>query len=241
MKISVYPDEASFDRAAAHRLAGQMLSDPESVIGLSTGRTTGAMHRETVRLVEEMKLDVSSITLFGVDEVTGVDREYAGACYAMLKSEIAGPLGLDDLRFLMLPTRSPDFTAACRRFMENIERRGGVDLMVLGLGENGHLGFNQPGSSFGSRTRVSRMDPVLEERIRRETATPDGIPLGGVTVGLADIQEARSVLLVAKGAHKAEAVRRMLHGPVTEAFPASILQHHPHCEFLLDQAAASLL
>ena len=241
MKITVLPDESSFDDAAARRIVGQILADRESVIGLSTGRTTGAMHRRVVQLVREMQIDVSGITLFGLDEVTGVDPDYAGACRAMLLSEIAGPLGLDERHFLMLPTRSPDFEASCRWFMDNLERRGGIDLLVLGLGENGHLGFNQPGSSFSSRTRTSVMDPTLEARIRRETNTPPDVPLGGVTLGLADILEARQALLVAKGAHKAHVVLDMLSGPVTEDLPASILQRHPHCDFLFDQAAASLL
>lgn len=240
-KITITPDEAAFDQAAARVLTDQMRAKPDSVIGLSTGRTTGALHRETVRLVKETGVDVSGITLFGLDEVSGVSRDYSGACYTMLLTEIAGPLGIGEDHFLMLPTKSPNFPAVCRSFSEELRRRGGVDLLELGLGENGHLGFNQPGSSFDSRARLSRIDPVLEARIRRETASPEGLLLGGVTLGLADIMEARRLLLVAKGAHKAEAVYRMLNGPVSEEFPASILQRHPHCEFMFDPAASSLL
>ena len=159
----------------------------------------------------------------------------------MLRREIIGPLGLGESQFLMLPTASDDFPGACFAFREELARRGGVDLLVLGLGENGHLGFNQPGSPFDGRARLSEMDPALEARIRRETDTPDDVFLGGVTLGIADIMEARSLLLAAKGPAKAEIVHAMLKGPVTEAVPASILQRHPHCDFLFDTQAAALL
>lgn len=239
MKITVAGSEAAFDTIAAGRIAGQICARPRSVIGLSTGRTTGNIHREVCRMHSEADFDISRVTFFGLDEVTGVDREYAGACYAMLRNEICGPLGIPSDRFLMLPTRSGDFAAACREFTAELDRRGGIDLLILGLGENGHLGFNQPGTPFGSRAWHTVMDPTLEARIRRETATPAGVALGGVTLGLADIMHARRIVLVAKGANKREAVGRMLCGPVCEDLPASVLQLHPDCEFLLDNAAAA--
>ena len=233
--------EEQFDALAAGRILSTMREKPDAVIGLSTGRTTGNMHRLVAEGWRAQPFDLSRITLFGIDEVTGVSPSYAGACVAMLQHEIIGPLGLGAEQFLMLPTRSADFGAACLAFRTELDRRGGIDLLVLGLGENGHLGFNQPGSPFDSRTRESVMYPELEERIRRETQTPADVPLGGVTLGLADILEARRILLVAKGAHKAGIVRAALTGPVTEAVPASVLQRHPDCEFLLDNLAAHLI
>ena len=141
----------------------------------------------------------------------------------------------------MLPTESDDWPAACRHFDEEIARRGGIDLLMLGLGEIGHLGFNQPGTPFDQGTFLSRMDAELEARIRRETQTLPRVPLGGVTLGLRSIMQARRIVLVAKGERKARIVRRMLLGPVTPSVPASVLRRHPCCEFLLDPAAAKLL
>jgi len=241
MNSTILKTEEAFDLYAAERILSQMRSKPDAVIGLSTGRTTGAMHRLVAGAWQACPFDLSALTFFGLDEVVGVSPEYSGACVAMLRREIFGPLGLDESRFLMLPTASDDYPAACLAFRKELARRGGIDLLVLGLGENGHLGFNQPGSSFGSRARVAEMDPALEARIRRETGTPPDVFLGGVTLGLADIMEARSLLLVAKGPAKAEIVHAMLKGPVTEAVPASILQRHPHCDFLFDTQAAALL
>jgi glucosamine-6-phosphate deaminase len=241
MIATIVRGESAFDRLAADQILKTMREKPDAVIGLSTGRTTGAMHRLVAESWKAAPFDISRITFFGQDEVTGVSPLYAGACVAMLRNEIIDPLGIDDDHFLMLPTRSDDFLAACRDFKAELDRRGGIDLLVLGLGENGHLGFNQPGSPFDGRTRVSVMYPELEERIRRETATPPEIPLGGVPLGLADIMEAKRILLVAKGRNKASIVRKIIKGPVTEAVPASILQNHPNCEYLLDHLAASHL
>lgn len=239
MKITIANSEREFDCTAAWRVIGQMLARPASVIGLSTGRTTGNMHRLIAEIHKQYPFPVGKTTFFGLDEVTGVSRYYSGACYTMLKTELIDALGVDDDHFLMLPTQCDDFSRACADFRQEIARRGGIDLLMLGLGENGHLGFNQPGSPLGGEAWVTRMNVELEERIRRETNTPSDVPLGGATLGLKDIMQARRIVLVAKGRNKTEIVHRMLQGPVTSDVPASILQLHPDCEFLLDAEASA--
>ena len=239
--ITITHSEAAFDKMAADRILSQMKCNPSSVIGLSTGRTTKNMHLLTGEAYRQAPFDISHVTLFGIDEVTGVDREYAGACYKMLKTEIIEALGIDDEHYLMLPTRSDNFDEECLRFTQKLAQRGGIDLIMLGLGENGHLGFNQPGTPLGQGAWTTRMNSELEERIRRETHTPADVPLGGATLGIRDIMHARHIVLVAKGSNKAEAVRQMLTGPVSPDCPASVLQLHPNCEFLLDNLAAALL
>ena len=239
MKITIANSEREFDCTAAWRVIGQMLARPASVIGLSTGRTTGNMHRLIAEIHKQYPFPVGKTTFFGLDEVTGVSRYYSGACYTMLKTELIDALGVDDDHFLMLPTQCDDFSRACADFRQEIARHGGIDLLMLGLGENGHLGFNQPGSPLGGEAWVTRMNVELEERIRRETNTPPDVPLGGATLGLKDIMQARRIVLVAKGRNKTEIVHRMLQGPVTSDVPASILQLHPDCEFLLDAEASA--
>lgn len=239
--ITICNQENRFDITAAWRIVGQVIAKPNSVIGLSTGRTTFAMHHLVAKLWEEMPFDVSKVTFFGLDEVVNVPRTYAGACYTMLHHEMIDALGIGDEQLLMLPTKSDDYARACRDFVGEIQRRGGIDLLMLGLGENGHLGFNQPGTPFESEAWVTKMNVELEERIRKETALPDNVCLGGVTLGLKDIMHARRIVLVAKGKNKASIVQQMLYGPITTEVPASILQLHPNCEFLLDVAAASFV
>lgn len=239
MNIAVADNQQQFDLAAAWTVVNTIAADPHAVIGLSTGRTTGNIHRLIAEIYHSISLDISQVTFFGLDEVTGVSRDYSGACYTMLRTELIDSLGVDDGHFMMLPTASDDFEADCRRFREELGRRGGIGLLMLGLGENGHLGFNQPGSPLNCVARVASMDAALESRIRRETATPPEKALGGVTLGLRDIMHARRIVLVAKGENKADIVREMLCGPVIDAVPASLLQLHPDCLFMLDRAAAS--
>lgn len=241
MNITIAENEMAFDCIAAWRVIRQILINPKCMIGLSTGRTTTNLHQIITEIHEQYPFDISNVTFFGLDEVINVPREYAGACYTMLRNEIIDELGVREDNFIMLPTISDDFELACRMFQEEIEKRGGVDLLVLGLGENGHLGFNQPFSPFGGEAWVTKMDARLEERIRKETNTPSDRELGGATLGLKNIMQARNILLVAKGAHKADIVKEMLEGAVTEAVPASVLQLHPDCEYLLDIESAAKL
>lgn len=239
MKITVAKTRSDFERMAAARIVGAICAKPGSVVGLSTGRTTGGIHRAVCEMHDGSDFDVSKVTFFGVDEVTGVDREYAGACYTMLKTEIVDPLGIPEERFLMLPTESDDFAGACAAFTGELARRGGIDLLMLGLGENGHLGFNQPGADLDGTACTASMDERLEERIRRETASSADKALGGVTLGLRDMMHARRIVLVANGANKRAIVKALFDSSISSALPASVLKLHPDCEFLLDNEAAA--
>jgi glucosamine-6-phosphate deaminase len=240
-KITICESETCFDIAGAWRIVSQIVTKKDSVIGLSTGRTTNALHHRVAHLYTQMPFDVSRVTFFGVDEVINVPREYSGACYTMLKSEMTDALEIENNQLLMLPTTSDNFVKSCQDFTNEIDRRGGIDLLMLGLGENGHLGFNQPGTFFDSVACATKMDSKLEQRIRQETNISENVELGGVTLGIKDIMHARRIVLVAKGCNKAAIVKAMLKGPITTAVPASILQLHNNCEFLLDRESSKML
>lgn len=241
MKITITNNETEFDCIAAWRIISEILSNPGAVIGLSTGKTTKNIHLNISCIYKQFPFDVSQVTFFGVDEVTNVPRDYPGACYTMLKTELIDILGINDEHFIMPHTLSDNFERECRIFQEALKERRGIDLQMLGLGLNGHLGFNQPGTPFESETWVSEMDEALESRIRKETNILPGKKLGGFTLGIKNLMHARKIILVAKGKDKAEIVKKMLQGPVTTDIPASILQLHPNCEFILDVDSASLL
>lgn len=239
MKITIAQSEEEFDRMAAWRIIAQMLEKPNAVIGLSTGQTTYGMHAIVSDIYRQYPFDVSNITLFNVDELTNLPREYAGSCYSMILNQIAGPLGIPEKNFIMPPTLSDDFENECRIFEQSLAARGGADLQMLGIGMNGHIGINQPGTPFESETWVSPMDPDFEARVRRETQVPESTILGGLTRGIKNIMHTRKLILIAKGVHKAEIIEKAILGPVTTDIPASVVQLHPNCEILLDAAAAS--
>ena len=239
MKITITKDEQEFDTVSAWRIIAQMLEKPNAVIGLSTGQTTMGMHAIVSKIFALYPWDVAKVTLFNVDELTNLPREYAGSCYTMILNQLAGPLGIPDKNFIMPPTLSTDFEAECVLFEKRLAERGGADLQMLGIGANGHIGINQPGTPFESETWVSPMDPDFEARVRRETQVPPEIVLGGLTRGIKNIMQTRKLILIAKGENKAEIIEQAILGPVTTAIPASIVQLHPNCEILLDAAAAS--
>jgi glucosamine-6-phosphate deaminase len=241
MKITIAKTEEEFDRIAAWRIIAQMLEKNNAVIGLSTGQTTYGMHAVVSKIFQQYPFDVSNITLFNVDELTNLPREYAGSCYTMILNQLAGPLGIPEENFIMPPTISNDFENECRIFETRLAERGGADLQMLGIGMNGHIGINQPGTPFESETWVSPMDPDFEARVRRETQVPESTVLGGLTRGIRNIMHTRKLILIAKGEHKAEIIEKAILGPVTTDIPASVVQLHPNCDVLLDAAAAARL
>lgn len=239
-KVTIAKDEKEFDRIAAWRIISEILNNPNAVIGLATGRTTKNMHSIVSSLYKQFPFETSGITLVGLDEITNVPREYEGACYTMIKNQIADHLEIKDKNFIIPPTQSDDFDKECQKFQQQLDERGGVDFQILGLGTNGHLGFNQPGTPFEQEAWVSSMDEELEKRVRQETQIADK-ELGGITLGLKNIMQSKKILLAAKGASKAEIVKKMLTGSITTDIPASILQLHQNCEFLLDAESAKYL
>jgi glucosamine-6-phosphate deaminase len=241
MKITITKNENEFDITAAWRIIAQMLEKQNSVIGLSTGQTTIGMHNVVSKIHAQYPFDVSKITLFNVDELTNLPREYSGSCYTMIKTQLAAPLGIPEENFIMPPTMSDDFEREAKLFEQRLAQRGGADLQMLGIGMNGHIGINQPGTPFESETWVSPMDPDFEARVRRETKVPDDVVLGGLTRGIKNIMYTRKLILIAKGKHKAEIIKQAILGPVTIDIPASVVQLHPNCEILLDADAAALI
>ncbi len=241
MKITIMKTEHDFDVAAAWRIIGQMLEKPNAVIGLSTGQTTKNMHRIVSDIYKDSPFDTSKVTIFNVDELTNLDRSYPGSCYTMIYEQVIKNLGISDENFIMPLTFSDDFDAECAKFENALQERGGADLQMLGIGWNGHIGINQPGTPFERHTWVSPMDPIFEEKVRRETKVPDDYPLGGLTRGIVDIMQTRKIVLIAKGESKAEIIEKAVRGPITTDIPASVIQLHPNCEVLLDEAAASRL
>lgn len=239
MKITVAKSEQEFYSLVAWRIAVQIVSKPDSVVGFSTGRTTGGVHKALADIYARNHFDTSKVTVYPLDEITGVSPEFPGSCHYMILHEVVLPLDVPMDNFVKLPTKSDDFGRDCAQFVSALEARGGIDMQVLGLGENGHLGFNQPGTPFGQTAWVSWMMPELEERLRRESGTAADVKMGGVTLGIREIMQSRKIVMAANGPHKAAMVRAMIKGPVTESLPASILQLHPDCEVILDPVAAA--
>ena len=233
MEIIIQPTPEAASLLAARHLARLIREKPNAVLGLATGHTPLALYRELIRLHREDGLDFSRVTTFNLDEYVGLPPAHPASYHAFMQEHLFAHVNVSPSRIHI-----PD---ACRAYEEAIRAAGGIDLQLLGIGGDGHIGFNEPSSSLASRTRIK----TITERTRRDNAyafaTPDAMPHHVLTMGVGTIMDARQVLLLAFGAKKADAIAAALEGPITAMNPASILQMHPVAKYLLDEPAAAKL
>ena len=240
MRARVLPDYESMSAAAAQIVAERIREKPRVVFLLPTGTTPLGMYGRLVETHRREGLSFAQATFFNLDEYLGLPPDHPASYHVYMEENFYKLVDADAARIHVPDGSAPDPEAECGRYEMAMREVGGVDLCVLGIGRNGHIGFNEPGAPFDSRTRVVR----LTESTRRVNASDfegDRAPEKAITVGMATIFEAREILLLASGANKARAAAAALQGEISEAVPASMLQRHPHSSFLLDRDAASAL
>jgi glucosamine-6-phosphate deaminase len=226
--------------AAARFVAARIRAKPDAVLLLPTGTTPLGMYRRLAELHAEEGLSFARATFFNLDEYLGLAPDHPASYHVYMEENFYELVDADPARVHVPDGSAPDPEAECERYEAAIREAGGVDLCVLGIGRNGHIGFNEPGAAFDSRTRVVR----LAESTRRVNAADfegNRAPERAITVGLQTICEARLALLLASGANKAGAVAAAVEGEISESVPASMLRRHPNTTFLLDREAASSL
>jgi len=226
-------------RLVAAAIARLVRERPDAVLGLATGSTPLPVYaalRETLSGV-----DVSRVRGFALDEYVGLDPAHPESYRSVIAREVVTPLGLEPERIHVPDGRLQGIETAGARYEAAIGAAGGVDLQLLGIGTDGHIGFNEPGSSFASRTRVKTLTRQTRQDNARFFASTDDVPLHCITQGLGTILEARHLVLLAFGAGKAAAVAGAVEGPVTASLPGSAIQLHPHATVVVDEAAASRL
>ena len=242
VRVEIFEDEDRLAEELARRIADALRREPSLVMGLPTGRTPIALYRELVRLFAAGAVDFSRATTFNLDEFLGVPPAHPGSYRQFMETHLFRHVNLDPARVHMLNGAAPDPAAECARYEQSIVEAGGIDLQVLGIGGNGHIGFNEPGPTLAARTHRITLEPGT----RRANAALFGddveqVPREALSMGMATILHARSIVLVATGGFKASCVRAMLHGPLTTELPASFLQVHRDVTVLLDEAAAAEL
>jgi len=210
---------------------------PRSVLGLPTGRTPIPLYHELAALYAAGRVDFSRATTFNLDEFVGLDAADPRSYHAFMRQHLFARVNLR--RTHVLDGAAADLDRECDRYERAIARAGGIDVQILGLGANGHIGFNEPARALHARTHRTRLRPAT----RRANAflfagRAAAVPREALSMGMATILHARRVVLIATGAAKARCVERMVNGPVTPALPASFLQLHRHAEVWLDRAAA---
>ncbi|MEV5040596.1 glucosamine-6-phosphate deaminase [Microbacterium sp. LMI1x-1-1.1] len=241
MRILLSPDAAGAGEIAAAIIASSVGDRPAPVLGVATGSSPQPLYRALADRVQA-GLDLSRAAAFALDEYVGLPVDHPESYHAVIAREVTGPLGLDSARVHVPEGAAADPAAAAARYEAAIAGAGGVDLQILGIGANGHIGFNEPGSAVDSRTRVVDLAPrTVADNSRFFDGDARLVPTRALTQGIGTILDAREIVLIAWGESKADAVARAVEGPQTAELPASFLQRHGRVTLVLDAAAASRL
>lgn len=239
MEILILPTKQEACVLGARWIARLLRNKSHAVLGLATGSTPVLLYRELIRLHREERLDFSGVTSFNLDEYLGLGPDHPASYRRFMEENLFQHINIAPEKTHIPNGLATDVPAACATYEEEIQRAGGIDLQILGIGGDGHIGFNEPGSSLSSRTRIK----TLTDRTRRDNAQffekPGDIPWHVITMGVGTIMDAREILLLAFGKGKAAPIAAAVEGPVTASVPASILQFHPKATILLDEEAAS--
>lgn len=239
MRVIVTWDYDDMSRQAASIVADRIRRKPDLVLGLATGTTMVGLYREVVELYRRGLLDMAEVTTFNLDEYVGLDPQDLRSFRYFMQEHLFGKTNIDPRRIHLLPSQlnPQDAEQVAADYEKEIEKAGGIDLQILGLGRNGHIGFNEPGAPLESRTRVVDLDRETVE-INSQPFLPLRVPRQSITMGIKTIMRAKEILLLASGAEKALALARALEGPVTPEVPASVLQLHPAVTVIADREAA---
>lgn len=240
MRARVFHDYDAMSAAAADVVAQRLEERPSAVFMLPTGITPLGMYWRLVEMHRSDGLSFAEATFFNLDEYLGLAPDHAASYHVYMKENFYGLIDADAARVFVPDGTAPDPEAECERYAAAIAEAGGIDVCVLGIGRNGHIGFNEPGAPFDSRTRIVH----LSESTRKVNAgdfEADRAPERAITVGMATIFESREVLVLASGTNKAGAIAAAVEGEVSESVPASMLKRHPNARLFLDEDAASAL
>ncbi len=241
MEIVILPTADEVGRLAARKIASVLRKATPGVLGLATGSSPLAIYAHLKKMTDDGALDLSGVRGFALDEYVGIPAEHPESYASVIAREVVRPLGMDPSLVHVPDGRAADLEGACREYEAAIAREGGVDIQILGIGANGHIGFNEPTSSFASRTRIKTLAPTTRADNARFFDDPSAVPTHCLTQGLGTVLEARHLLLVAQGENKAAAVRHAVEGPVSSRWPGSALQLHEHATVMVDEAAAGQL
>jgi len=239
MLVVIKKDYEEIGREAARMVARAVRSKPEIVLGLATGSTPLGLYKELIALHRAGSLDFSRATGFNLDEYLGLPATHPQSFHHFMEHNFFSHINLSRQN-IHIPdgTVSRDYDGYCARYEQSIKSAGGIDLQILGIGRNGHVGFNEPTSSLASRTRLKALSRETIEDNRHFFSSESEMPKCAITMGIGTILESRRVLLLASGRSKAAAVAKAIEGPITSSVSASALQMHPDVTFIIDEDAA---
>lgn len=241
MKIAIVNDYQDLSRLAAAEVVKQLKKNKASVLGLATGATPFGMYRELARANAEGKISFKKAKTFNLDELVGVSPADRGSLFNYMRKNFFSKIDLPHEGINFLHGLASDLKKECLEYERKIRRAGGINLQILGVGLDGHIGFDEPGTSFRSRTGKIKLKLITRQVQAKNFSGTRAVPKYALSMGISTIMRAKKIILLASGKEKAEVVAQALRGKITPKLPASVLQRHPDCLVILDKAAASKL
>ncbi|GED33561.1 glucosamine-6-phosphate deaminase [Brevibacillus centrosporus] len=241
MKLVIVKDYNDMSKQAAKLIAEEVTRNPKTVLGLATGGTPVGMYRELVSLHQQDGVDFSQAKSFNLDEYVGLPSLHPQSYRTYMNENLFAHINLPEEKTHVPQGDAEDLEAECKRYEQAIAQAGGIDIQVLGIGNNGHIGFNEPGSTKDTTTRVVALTQSTMEANARYFDSIQEVPTQAVSMGIQTILGAKKIILLASGEAKAQAVSQMLEGELTADVPASLLQLHPDVTVIVDEEAASAL
>ena len=241
MRIYRAKNYEDLSRKAANILSAQVIIKPNCVLGLATGSSPIGTYKQLIEWYKKGDLDFSEVKTVNLDEYRGLGIESDQSYIYFMRDNFFDHINIDPENINIPNGKNPDAQAECERYERVMEKLGGIDMQLLGIGRNGHIGFNEPGAAFERNTHCVDLTESTIEANKRFFASADDVPRQAYTMGIQSIMHARKILLIASGADKAEAVYKAFFGPVTPQVPASVLQLHQDVILVADEAALSLV
>lgn len=241
MRIITVENYEEMSKKAATMVASQIILRPDSILGLATGDTPTGMYQELIKLYNNKEIDFSETKTFNLDEYYGINKENNQSYYYYMMNNFFEHININRENINMPNGIAKDINEECKAYEERISQAGGIDIQVLGIGGNGHIGFNEPGASFEAETHLVDLDEKTIEANSRFFESIEEVPTKAVSMGIKTIMHSKKIILLASGIAKAEAIAKAVNGKISSEVPASILQLHKDVTIIVDKEAGSKL
>lgn len=240
MQILSFKNYEELSGYMADCISNAIKNKPNLVLCMASGSSPALTCDLLVQKLKEEQVDYSKVTFLGLDEWVGLPPTNTGCCHYFFQKKIFEPLQLSSLQYFLFNALADDLKSECSKMDKVIADKGGIDIMIVGIGMNGHIGFNEPGTSFAALSHVAELEEITKSVGQKYFDGP--VELGkGITIGFGHLMNTKKVFLMANGSKKAEVIKKTIEAPVTENFPASIMQKHSNGFLLVDKDAGSLL
>ncbi len=241
MRIILADNNEEMSKKAAAIVRSQIILKPDCVLGLATGDTPMGMYQELIKMYENREVDFSEVTIFNLDEYCSLNRENAQSYYYYMHHNFFKYINVKEENTYIPNGTAKDIDEECRYYEGQIKDKGGIDLQVLGIGANGHIGFNEPDINFEAETHLVKLDKMTIEANSRFFRSKDEVPTLAISMGIKTIMQSRMIVLLANGETKADAIYKTVKGKIRPEVPASIIQLHPNATIIIEKNAAKLL